>query len=77
MTAMYASLEKHGSLDLFLEEEPKFKEGESPEHPGQAVKALALDPDVMAKTGMVITEDDLAREFGYTDIGGWVPTKNA
>ena len=41
---------------------------ESPEYLGRAVRALADDPDVMRRTGEVLTVGDLAREYGFTDI---------
>ena len=43
---------------------------ESPEFAGQAVAALAADPDVLAKSGQVFTTPGLAREYGFTDIDG-------
>ena len=35
--------------------------------------ALARDPDVMEKSGQVLTVGDLAREYGFTDIDGRQP----
>jgi NAD(P)-dependent dehydrogenase (short-subunit alcohol dehydrogenase family) len=43
---------------------------ESVECIGRAVVALAKDPDVMKKSGQVLTVSDLAREYGFTDIDG-------
>ena len=43
---------------------------ESPEFPGRAVAALAADPDVLAKSGQVLTTPAMAREYGFTDIDG-------
>ena len=43
---------------------------ESVEYIGQAVVALATDPNVMEKSGSVLTVGDLAREYGFTDIDG-------
>ena len=43
---------------------------ESPEFPGRAVAALASDPDVLEKTGRVLTTPELAREYGFTDLDG-------
>ncbi|MHB0884761.1 MAG: hypothetical protein ACYC41_02595 [Bacillota bacterium] len=43
---------------------------ESVEYVGRAVAALAADPDVMARSGMVMTVGDLAREYGFTDVDG-------
>jgi NAD(P)-dependent dehydrogenase (short-subunit alcohol dehydrogenase family) len=46
---------------------------ESPEYLGRAVRALAEDPDVMRRTGEVLTVGDLAREYDFTDIDGKQP----
>jgi NAD(P)-dependent dehydrogenase (short-subunit alcohol dehydrogenase family) len=46
---------------------------ESTEYLGRAVVALATDPDVLAKSGLVLTVGDLAREYGFTDIDGTQP----
>lgn len=36
---------------------------------GQAVAALAADSRIMAKSGMVLTVADIAREYGFMDTG--------
>lgn len=46
---------------------------ESPEYLGRAVRALAEDPNLMSKSGQVITVGDLAREYGFTDVDGRQP----
>ena len=43
---------------------------ESPEYVGRAVAALAADPDVLGKSGRVLTAGDLARDYGFTDVDG-------
>jgi NAD(P)-dependent dehydrogenase (short-subunit alcohol dehydrogenase family) len=43
---------------------------ESPEYVGRAVAALAADPNVMEKSGKILTAGDLAREYGFTDVDG-------
>jgi NAD(P)-dependent dehydrogenase (short-subunit alcohol dehydrogenase family) len=43
---------------------------ESPEFPGRAIAALAADPNVLEKSGRVLTTPELAREYGFTDIDG-------
>jgi NAD(P)-dependent dehydrogenase (short-subunit alcohol dehydrogenase family) len=43
---------------------------ESPEYLGRAVVALASDPDILHKSGDVLTVGELAREYGFTDIDG-------
>ena len=46
---------------------------ESPEFAGRAVAALAADPDVMSKSGQVLTVSQLAQEYGFTDADGRQP----
>ncbi len=46
---------------------------ETPEYLGQAVAALAADPDVLQRSGEVLTVGDLAREYGFTDVDGRQP----
>jgi len=43
---------------------------ESPEYVGRAVAALAADPDIMSKSGRVLTAGAVAEEYGFTDIDG-------
>jgi NAD(P)-dependent dehydrogenase (short-subunit alcohol dehydrogenase family) len=43
---------------------------ESAEYIGRAVVALAMDANVMARSGRVLTVGQLAREYGFTDIDG-------
>jgi NAD(P)-dependent dehydrogenase (short-subunit alcohol dehydrogenase family) len=43
---------------------------ESPEYIGRAVVALAMDANVMARSGRVLTVGQLAAEYGFTDIDG-------
>jgi dehydrogenase/reductase SDR family member 1 len=46
---------------------------ESPQFIGQAVAALASDPDVIRKSGQVLVAAALAKEYGFTDIEGKQP----
>jgi NAD(P)-dependent dehydrogenase (short-subunit alcohol dehydrogenase family) len=46
---------------------------ESPEYVGRAVAALAGDPELMRRTGEVLTAGDLARHYGFTDVNGTQP----
>ncbi len=46
---------------------------ESPEYLGRAVVALAADPEVLRKSGEVLTVGQLAREYGFTDVDGRQP----
>lgn len=43
---------------------------ESPEYIGRAVVAVASDPNVLEKSGKVLTVGDLAAEYDFTDIDG-------
>jgi NAD(P)-dependent dehydrogenase (short-subunit alcohol dehydrogenase family) len=43
---------------------------ESAEFSGRAIAALAADPNVLAKSGGVFRTPALAREHGFTDVGG-------
>lgn len=46
---------------------------ESPEYVGRAVVALAADPEVMSKSGSVLSVGALAPEYGFTDVDGKQP----
>jgi NAD(P)-dependent dehydrogenase (short-subunit alcohol dehydrogenase family) len=46
---------------------------ESPSYAGRAVAALAGDPDLMDKSGKLLTVGDLAREYSFTDLDGKQP----
>src|SRR5262245_11089837 len=46
---------------------------ESPEFIGRAVAALAMDPQVLRRTGSVLLAAALAAEYGFTDIDGKSP----
>lgn len=50
-----------------------FIASETPAYIGRAVAALAADPNVMAKSGRVLTTWGLAREYGFTDADGTQP----
>ena len=47
--------------------------GETPVFVGRAVAALAADPNVIAKTGLILLASELAPEYGFTDTDGRVP----
>ena len=47
-----------------------FLESESPLFVGRAVAALAADPDMMARTGQLLSSWELAREYRFTDADG-------
>ncbi len=58
-------LESAAFLDLSNSESPRFV--------GRAVAALARDPEVMRRSGVVVVVAELAREFGFTDLDGRRP----
>lgn len=53
--------------------DPNFLESESPLFVGRAVAALAQDPDVMRRSGHLLSSWELAREYGFTDADGRRP----
>jgi NAD(P)-dependent dehydrogenase (short-subunit alcohol dehydrogenase family) len=56
-----------------IAKDPYFAESETPRLVGRAVVALATDPDVKRKAGLICFASDLAREYGFTDVDGRVP----
>jgi NAD(P)-dependent dehydrogenase (short-subunit alcohol dehydrogenase family) len=56
-----------------IAKDPFFAESETPALVGRAVAALAADPDVRRKAGLMLFASDLAREYGFTDVDGRVP----
>jgi NAD(P)-dependent dehydrogenase (short-subunit alcohol dehydrogenase family) len=53
--------------------DPNFLASESPLYVGRAVAALAADPNILAKTGQLLSSWELAREYGFTDYDGRRP----
>jgi NAD(P)-dependent dehydrogenase (short-subunit alcohol dehydrogenase family) len=53
--------------------DPEFAFSETPRFIGRAVAALAADPQVRRKAGTVLEVDDLADEYGFTDLDGSRP----
>jgi NAD(P)-dependent dehydrogenase (short-subunit alcohol dehydrogenase family) len=53
--------------------DPNFLESESPLFVGRAVAALAQDPDLLAKTGQLLSSWELSREYHFTDYDGRRP----
>jgi NAD(P)-dependent dehydrogenase (short-subunit alcohol dehydrogenase family) len=53
--------------------DPNFLESESPLFVGRAVAALAADPKVPERTGMLLSSWELARHYGFTDYDGRRP----
>jgi NAD(P)-dependent dehydrogenase (short-subunit alcohol dehydrogenase family) len=56
-----------------IAKDPYFAESETPALAGRAVVALACDPQVRTKAGLVHFAADLAREYGFTDVDGRTP----
>jgi NAD(P)-dependent dehydrogenase (short-subunit alcohol dehydrogenase family) len=56
-----------------IAKDPYFAESETPRLVGRAAAALAADPDVRRKAGLIHFASDLAREYGFTDVDGRVP----
>lgn len=54
-------------------QDPNFLESESPLFVGRAVAALAADPNIIAKTGQLLSSWELSREYGFTDYDGRRP----
>jgi NAD(P)-dependent dehydrogenase (short-subunit alcohol dehydrogenase family) len=52
---------------------PDFAYSETPRYIGRAVVALASDPNIAAKAGLAYFVDDLAPEYGFTDVDGAQP----
>ena len=65
-----------GSLDAMFRENPRLAHGESPEYTGRAVLHLAVDPDIVQKSGQILLTDDLAMAYGFTDIDGENPPRD-
>jgi NAD(P)-dependent dehydrogenase (short-subunit alcohol dehydrogenase family) len=53
--------------------DPNFLQSESPLFVGRAVAALASDPKVQNRTGMLFSSWELARDYGFTDYDGRRP----
>jgi NAD(P)-dependent dehydrogenase (short-subunit alcohol dehydrogenase family) len=67
------ALEAGDTLDSLFREHPEWRQGDSPEYAGRAVAALSAEGNVMEKTGSILSVDDLAQEYSFTDIGGRQP----
>jgi len=50
-----------------------FEDGETPEFSGQCVVKLASDPNIMSRTGRIITTSDIADQHGLVDVDGTKP----
>ncbi|MBL8131495.1 MAG: SDR family NAD(P)-dependent oxidoreductase [Anaerolineae bacterium] len=47
---------------------------ESPIYVGRAVVGLALDPNLMMKSGSILVTRELGAEYGFKDVGGHQPS---
>jgi NAD(P)-dependent dehydrogenase (short-subunit alcohol dehydrogenase family) len=56
-----------------IAKDPFFAESETPSLVGRAAVALASDPEVRRKAGLIHFASDLAREYGFTDVDGRLP----
>jgi len=56
-----------------ISKDPYFAESETPHLVGRAAVALAADPAVKRKAGLIHFAADLARDYGFTDVDGRVP----
>jgi NAD(P)-dependent dehydrogenase (short-subunit alcohol dehydrogenase family) len=56
-----------------IAKDPYFAESETPMLAGRAAAALAGDPLVKKKAGLIWFASDLAREYGFTDVDGRTP----
>jgi NAD(P)-dependent dehydrogenase (short-subunit alcohol dehydrogenase family) len=54
-------------------QDSNFLQSESPWFVGRAIAALAADPDVRERTGMLLSSWELGREYGFTDYDGRRP----
>lgn len=52
---------------------PELANTESTTFVGRAIAALAVDPNVMQKTGQTITAWTLSQQYGFTDVDGRQP----
>jgi NAD(P)-dependent dehydrogenase (short-subunit alcohol dehydrogenase family) len=54
-------------------QDSNFLESESPLYVGRAIAALAADPRVLERTGMLLSSWELQRDYGFTDYDGRRP----
>ncbi|PFA66749.1 oxidoreductase [Bacillus sp. AFS015802] len=67
-------LEHMGVDEENWQESEDLKKSETPYYVGRAITALAMDSNVMEKTGQALKAGDLAKEYDFTDVDGrYVP----
>ena len=52
-----------------------YERTESTRYVGRAIIALASDPDILKKTGKILSTGELAGEYGFTDLDGSQPER--
>ncbi len=60
-------------MDAHRKQPFDLKDTESPIYVGRAVRALAEDPDVIQRTGAILTAGELADIYGFSDVDGRRP----
>jgi len=74
MVSLYPGLVKtEGVLSRMGDRVRRSRNAEWPEFIGRAVVALAADPAVSSKSGKVLICQELADEYGFSDVEGHVP----
>lgn len=63
-------LEHMGVNEENWQESEDLKVSETPHYVGRAITALAMDSNVMEKTGRALRAGDLAKEYDFTDVDG-------
>nr|WP_231479987.1 SDR family NAD(P)-dependent oxidoreductase [Rossellomorea vietnamensis] len=63
-------LEHMGVNEDNWQESEDLKVSETPHYVGRAITALAMDSNVMEKTGRALRAGDLAKEYNFTDVDG-------
>jgi NAD(P)-dependent dehydrogenase (short-subunit alcohol dehydrogenase family) len=63
-------LEHMGVDEENWQESEDLKKSETPYYVGRAITALAMDSNVMEKTGQALKAGDLAKEYEFTDVDG-------
>ena len=64
---------REGNWRDAIAKDPYFAQSETPALVGRGVAALAADPEVRRKAGLVHFAADLAREYGFADVDGRTP----
>lgn len=76
-TTAASDLRWPGTFDRITAGEPNFAMSETPAYIGRAVVALAADPQVARWSGQSLSNGQLARIYGFTDLDEASPTGRA